>query len=39
MKATKEVLAELKAKGFQFVQYPGQELYIAYSERRLFHII
>ena len=37
MKATKEVLAELKAKGFQFVQYPGQELYIAYSERRLFH--
>ena len=37
MTTTKEILAELKAKGFQVIQHPDQELYIAYSERRLLH--
>lgn len=37
MTTTKEILAELKAKGFQVIQHPDRELYIAYSERRLLH--
>ena len=37
MTTTKEILAELKSKGFQVIQHPDRELYIAYSERRLLH--